>query len=482
MTGINEALAECDSIPSGDKIPWQKIADKHGVVRSTLTRRHRRETRSRDEVSTSQQNLQPQQEAELVKYIEGLTERKLPPTREMVQNFASDIAGHPVSESWVTRFLHRHQIELTSQWSTSMDRQRHAADSSNKYKVYFQQLGGKIDFYEVEPKHTYNMDEKGFIIGAVGRQKRIFSKRLFKKKQFKQMLQDGNREWISLLACVCADGTALPPALIYAADSKNIQDTWVEDVKVGEHMAFFGVSGSGWSNDGLGLAWLQQVFERFTAAKARRKYRLLLMDGHGSHLTEEFLEYCHRHKILLGIYPPHSTHTLQPLDVVMFKPLSTAYSKKLATRLYKHQGLVPVTKADFFSLFWDAWVSSFTAKNVFSSFKATGVYPFNPNVILDRFTNDDSDTSSNALEEAPTYSGDAWQKLNTITKRALSGASEKDASIIRQSLHHMAIQNTLLQSENEGLLDALTVKKRRDTKGKSLDLLQHYEYWGPSMM
>jgi hypothetical protein len=42
----------------------------------------------------------------------------------------------------------------------------------------------------------------------------------------------------------------------------------VEDVKVGEHMAFFGVSGSGWSNDGLGLAWLQQVFERFTTAKA----------------------------------------------------------------------------------------------------------------------------------------------------------------------------------------------------------------------
>ena len=108
MTGIEEALAECDSIPSGDKTPWQRIADKHGVVRSTLTRRHRRETRSREEVSTSQRNLQPEQEAELVKYIEELTERKLPPTREMVQIYASNIAGHPVSESWVTRFLHRH--------------------------------------------------------------------------------------------------------------------------------------------------------------------------------------------------------------------------------------------------------------------------------------------------------------------------------------------------------------------------------------
>ncbi|KAF1924574.1 uncharacterized protein M421DRAFT_424711 [Didymella exigua CBS 183.55] len=108
MTGITEALAECDSVPSDDKIPWQKIADRHGVVRSTLTRRHCRETCSWKEVSTSQQNLQPEQEAELVKYIEDLTERKLPPSREMVQNYASSIAGHPVSESWVTRFLHQH--------------------------------------------------------------------------------------------------------------------------------------------------------------------------------------------------------------------------------------------------------------------------------------------------------------------------------------------------------------------------------------
>jgi hypothetical protein len=99
MTGIKEALAECNSVPSGDKIPWQKIADKHGVIRSTLTRRHRRETRSREEVSTSQQNLQLQQETELAKYKEELTKRKLPPTRETVQNYASDIAGHPVSKS-----------------------------------------------------------------------------------------------------------------------------------------------------------------------------------------------------------------------------------------------------------------------------------------------------------------------------------------------------------------------------------------------
>ena len=120
-------------------------------------------------------------------------------------------------------------------------------------------------------------------------------------------------------------------------------------------------------------------------------------------------------------------------------------------------------------------MSSFTAKNIFSSFKATGVHTFNPNVILDRFTNDDSDTSNNASEEAPIYGGEGWQKQNTVMKRALSGASEKGASIVRQSLHHMATQNTLLQSENEGPRSALTIKKRREMKRKSLDLLQHYK-------
>jgi hypothetical protein len=48
-----------------------------------------------------------------------------------------------------------------------------------------------------------------------------------------------------------------------------------------------------------------------------------------------FIEYCDDNKILLAIYPPHSTHTLQPLDIGMFKPLSTAYSAALADYMDK---------------------------------------------------------------------------------------------------------------------------------------------------
>jgi membrane-bound lytic murein transglycosylase B len=119
---IEEALAELDALDSSDEFCYATIAKKHGVARSTLSRKHRGVSGSRAKAGLARRNLQPEQEAELVKYIEKLTERKLLPTREMVQNYASDIAGHLVSESWVARFLHRHEDELTSQWSTSVDR------------------------------------------------------------------------------------------------------------------------------------------------------------------------------------------------------------------------------------------------------------------------------------------------------------------------------------------------------------------------
>jgi hypothetical protein len=88
-----------------------------------------------------------------------------------------------------------------------------------------------------------------------------------------------------------------------------------------------------------------------TKAKARRHWRLLFLDGHGSHVTMKFLNYCEANKILLATYPPYSTYTLQPLDVGIFSPLSKAYSDEQEAFLYASQGLSAITKQDFFRQF-----------------------------------------------------------------------------------------------------------------------------------
>jgi hypothetical protein len=289
MTPIEEALEDLKLLEPGEDFSYTKIAAKHGVVRSTLTRRHQGIHAPRAAKAINQQKLSPQHEKELVQHIESLTKRGLPPTQEMIRNYASQIAHEHVGDGWVTRFINRQKIHLISKWTTGMDRVCHKADSEAKYKLYFDLLHQKMQEYNVDPAHTYNMDEKGFLIGITGRSKRVFSRRMWEKREVQESLQDGSREWITILACVGADGEALPPGIIYQAANGNIRSSWVEDITT-EHSIFVTSSPSGWTNNDVGLAWLKQVFDWSTKRKAGRSYRLLILDGHGSHITMDFIK------------------------------------------------------------------------------------------------------------------------------------------------------------------------------------------------
>jgi hypothetical protein len=101
-------------------------------------------------------------------------------------------------DAWVTRLLNCHSGRLITTWTTLMKAGRHKADSYEKYRVYFNLADPKMAQYELLPENTYNMDEKGLAIGVTGRSKRIFDKVLYGKKQFRQSLHDGNREWVTL--------------------------------------------------------------------------------------------------------------------------------------------------------------------------------------------------------------------------------------------------------------------------------------------
>ena len=214
-----------------------------------------------------------------------------------------------------------------------MDRDRVKADSEHSYRYYFELLYAKIRQYDVEARYIYNMDEKGFLIGVTSRQKRVFLKQLWEQKRVTAGLQDGSREWITVLATVCADRSAIDPAVIFEAKGE-LRSGWVHDVEEGKHQVFFTTSPSGWSNNDIGLAWLKQVFQRCTERKARSSYRILIADGHSSHLSREFLDYCLAHKILLCILLPYLTYSLQLLNVVLFSPLLTAYLLELLMHLY----------------------------------------------------------------------------------------------------------------------------------------------------
>ncbi|KNG48771.1 pogo transposable [Stemphylium lycopersici] len=179
MDPIQEAIEYIESHEPGDDFSYTKVAAHFGVERSTLARRHQGVHNQR---GVSQRSLHPEREAELVRYIETLTERRLPPTKVIVQQFASQLAGKPVSETWVKRFLRRHPNHLISRSGKAMAKERTKADSGPKYSLYFKLLHKKIEEYNVQPIHIFNMDEKGFQLGRVGRTNRVFDKKLYESK------------------------------------------------------------------------------------------------------------------------------------------------------------------------------------------------------------------------------------------------------------------------------------------------------------
>jgi DNA-binding transcriptional regulator YhcF (GntR family) len=99
MDPIDAAIEAIESREPGASFSYRQVAKQFNINRTTLSRRHQGLARSRERAAANKQLLNPQQEEELVRYIEKCTERGLPPTREMVQNFAGAIAKWEASES-----------------------------------------------------------------------------------------------------------------------------------------------------------------------------------------------------------------------------------------------------------------------------------------------------------------------------------------------------------------------------------------------
>jgi hypothetical protein len=278
--------------------------------------------------------------------------------------------------------VERHKAELDSRYLNSLDLQRHHADSVAKYEQYFDIVRRKMREYDIRPEGCYNMDEKGFLIGRTYKAKRVFNKDLKASGRLLGAAQDGSREWITVVSCICADGTTLPPLLIYKSKASTMQDSWLEDFDAEKHDCWVTSSSDGWTTDGIGLKWLYQLFHERTKDKARRRWRLLFVDGYGPQVTLPFLEQSYKHKILVTVYPPHATHRLQPLDVGCFAPLATYYSQNLEQFTVNSEGFTKLQKRDSFGLFFPAWHEAFTEKNVASSGRKASLVPFDPNVVL----------------------------------------------------------------------------------------------------
>lgn len=63
----------------------------------------------------------------------------------------------------------------------------------------------EIQTYQIKPENTYNTDGKGYLIGFLQKHTRIIAKSAWEYITKLIGSQDGRREWIPIIACICVD-------------------------------------------------------------------------------------------------------------------------------------------------------------------------------------------------------------------------------------------------------------------------------------
>ena len=108
---------------------------------------------------------------------------------------------------------------------------------------------------------------------------------------------------------------------------------------------------------------------------------MLILDGHSSHVSINFVQYYVNNKIVPLCLPPHSTHELQPLDVGAFGPLAKRYRSLVSQKALF--GAQRINNLQFLHIYQEA--RACIPNNIASTWRGAGLVLFNPKKILERY-------------------------------------------------------------------------------------------------
>jgi len=129
------------------------------------------------------------------------------------------------------------------------------------------------------------------------------------------------------------------------------------------------------------MDWIRH-FDFHTASRTKGKYRLLILNGHNSHHSEEFETYYQEHNIITLYIPPHSSHLLQPLDISYFTPLKKAYSRQIEQLM--RMNITHISKLEFLCAFREAFFTSITENNIQGGFSGARLVPYDPEKVISK--------------------------------------------------------------------------------------------------
>jgi len=266
-------LTAITAVKSGEFESAAAAATHFDVPASTL--RHRVNGRlSLRESHGAQQKLTPAQEMELIRWITQLSITGYSPRHDMVREMVEtlrekssnvinpgDTQSGSLGQDWVTNFIQRNP-ELKTVVGKTIDNARVKETTVDALKVWFNAYDQEvIQDEDVLFENVYNADESGFSIGTIQASRVIINSSVGSQFQ----AHPGRQEWVTVMECICADGTSISPMIIFKGES--LSTGWIPSGIVPKDW-FITNNSKGWTSNDHGLSWLQNCFELRTQAKA----------------------------------------------------------------------------------------------------------------------------------------------------------------------------------------------------------------------
>ena len=236
---------------------------------------------------------------------------------------------------------------------------------------FYTNLENLYNEHHYEPQCIWNIDETGCQAFQSGSAK-VFAKRGIRGVH-KVILAE--REWLSVLIAINANGGTIPHYYIFKG-VKQIRNY----VAYCEKGAMLGMQKKGWMDSTHFMEWMDFIhkLERKEGLSQSRRH-LLELDGHKSHM--DVLIKAKDHGIGMLSLPSHTSHELQPLDKACFRPFKVAFTAYRDLWNIKRSGQ-KCKKEDLAQWASLAVQKALTPRNILNGFRATGIWPLNPQALI----------------------------------------------------------------------------------------------------
>ena len=184
----------------------------------------------------------------------------------------------PLGTRWITRFRERY-LQLKTGRTQAMDIKRLLVLDIDIVERFFEQISVLQNEFDIPNWEIYNMDEKGFQMGQTVSDYVVFDK--FSGPPVAP--ETGVSKWVSIIECM-SYRVVLKPYIIHIG--KEPESGWfLPTNELPDWIWAF--SPKGWTDNELAVDWLRRIFNPETSPN-EKKHRILILDGHKSHISGEF--------------------------------------------------------------------------------------------------------------------------------------------------------------------------------------------------